>query len=776
MDLTKAVNAQKLCEQLIAAETESDVIDTLTSARLWDRYEHWVPYGGMEMNRSIVGNQQSSPVAALVEKLVNSLDAVLTCEAICRGISPRSAEAPQTMIEAVQRFFSVPDGRIQNLTASARTRLAEKIQLVATGPKKNPNYTIVDEGEGQHPDAFANTFLSLLRENKSGIRFVQGKFNMGGTGVLQFAGRESFQLIVSRRNTEIFCAEHGTGTENPWGFTIVRRINPGDGKPHSRYVYLAPAGRVPRFNADSIEVRPAEYPHATSRALESGSVIKLWNFKVPGGLKTNLMFDMRRALERHLPEPVLPIRLYERRAGYNAHSYETTMSGLSSVIADNPEDIEGGLDTGSQLSIQGVGVVDVRLTVVREEAVTGSNPKYPRGGIFFNVNGQLHSELDSGFVSRRTKLDYIASTTLVTVDCTSLSERLREDLFLGSRDRMRECEERDRLYDALADYLRDHGGLRELNARRRQERMAAAVSDEETTKIVQDLVKADPTLAALFGKGTKIKIPIGPEPVPVPYEGKRFPTYFRITNEPKDGLVKRCPRNRKFRITFETDAANDYFSRMKDRGRYATQGSPNLASVHLWDGVATFTFDIPQHCAPRDVLNVAVEVMDVSRIEPFASSFRVEVEQDAPPREPGGLKPPSGAFFSGLPKIKEVRRAEWNDWSFDERSALALRANISEDGEQLDIAVNIDNIYLQNEKDKRRSSDPRMLEYWFKYGLFLLALGMLHDHKTRKPAESNEALAEPGAFEDIGKACRGLAITVIPVIEQLSKERDLARV
>lgn len=46
----------------------------------------------------IVSNQQSSAVVALVEKLVNSIDAVLTAECFRRGIDPKSPYAPKSML------------------------------------------------------------------------------------------------------------------------------------------------------------------------------------------------------------------------------------------------------------------------------------------------------------------------------------------------------------------------------------------------------------------------------------------------------------------------------------------------------------------------------------------------------------------------------------------------------------------------------------------------------------------------------------------------------
>jgi hypothetical protein len=776
MRFQKSDDVRTLSDGLLYAETEDEVQRILAKAGVWDDLQFWRPYGDMDMNRSIVGNQQSSPVAAIVEKLVNSLDAVLTAECLRKGIDPRGSAAPRTMQDAAAVFFSIPEGRIQNLRAGERTALSQRVLFVATGTKTNPNYLIIDHGEGQHPDDFPNTFLSLLRQNKTGILFVQGKFNMGGTGVLQFAGQHSFQLIISRRQPDIGLDPRDRAIEDFWGFTIIRRLDPGPGRPHSTYVYLAPNGKVPRFNADYIEAAPGDYPAPYTERLPAGTVVKLWDYKLPGKLRTNLMLDMRRALEKSLPEPVIPIRLFERRLGYRAHSYETTISGLSSVISDSPDDIEPGLDTGTPLSVEGVGEVYMRITTLKEDVIAGQNPKYPKGGVFFTVNGQLHSELDKGFIERRTKLDYIAGTTIVIVDCSTLGERIREDLFLGSRDRMRECDEQDRLYDAVADYIKDHPGLRALNARRRHERMAAAISEEETAKIIQEIVRADPTLAHLFGKGDRIIVPGGFREPKEPYVGQRFPTYFRLINEPSGGLLKKCPKNRRCRVLFETDACNDYLSRTKERGQVSIEGSPSLASVHLWDGRATLTFALPPRSALGDLFNVSVEVMDISRVDPLSSCFRVQVEAEAPPEPPGGRKTPPGSLFAGLPNISEVRRDQWERWGFDERSAIALRSSGDDDAEQLDIAINLDNLFLQNERARRRDVDPDLLNYWFKYGLCLLALGMLYDqrHSQENRLEGTGGMEHAGGrFDEIEKACRGLAVTVIPVISQLSKEKGL---
>ena len=96
-------------------------------------------------------------------------------------------------------------------------------------------FTFVDNGEGQHPDDFEETFLSLSKGNKSNIPFVQGKYNMGSSGVLTYCGRQWYKLIISRRHDE----------SGKWGWTLVRR-RPGDGMPVAEYFKL---NRIPSFTA-----------------------------------------------------------------------------------------------------------------------------------------------------------------------------------------------------------------------------------------------------------------------------------------------------------------------------------------------------------------------------------------------------------------------------------------------------------------------------------------------------------------------------------------------
>jgi hypothetical protein len=164
-------------------------------------------------------------------------------------------DAPRTMTEAAEKLFSIKDGRLENLSPSQRTALAERIHFVATGTKKEPSYLVVDKGEGQTPNSFKDTFLSLTKQNKDDIPFVQGRFNCGGTGVLPFCGDHKYELIMSRRDPSAPAAA-SDGTKDLWGFTLVRRQKPAVGRKSSMYVYLAPGGSILTFSRPSVNVLP----------------------------------------------------------------------------------------------------------------------------------------------------------------------------------------------------------------------------------------------------------------------------------------------------------------------------------------------------------------------------------------------------------------------------------------------------------------------------------------------------------------------------------------
>lgn len=780
-----------LCDSLLRAESETEVEGILEKAGyLADDPDTWQPFGGFGMNLNQINNQQSDPTAALVEKLINSIDAVLMAECYRAGVDPKEPEAPRTMSEAVARLFNVQDGRLENLTPTERTALAGRIHFVATGSRRDPCYLVVDSGEGQTPSSFKDTFLSLTRQNKDDIPFVQGRFNCGGTGVLPFCGEHKYQLIISRRHPSCPVTQDDP-TKDSWGFTLVRRQRPAPGRKSSMYVYLAPAGMIPSFNRPSIAVLPGQSSKnrpAPSYAVQLpyGTCIKLYGYRWKK--KTLVTTDGRYELERFLHSVPLPIRISETR-DYRANYYSTTLSGIlahgsedDGEAADQDSKFEKGLGPAyGELNLPNVGRMPYRLFLLKEDYNAGNFPH----GVYFTLNGQVHGDLPANFISSTLRFDYLSRTLLVSIDCTDMVPTSREDFLMASRDRVRRNEVYDTIYSTLREELREHQGLRDHNAQRRKKRLDETLSKEEgAADYLNELLKSDPTLASILGVGGNVITTTGPSSTPAPFNGRKFPTYFRLVKEPKGGLVKFCPLNRAVRVEFETDAENDYFSRTDCPGTMILD-PPNLCvSSHLWDGKFTSKYQMPYDAKVDDIVGMTVAVTDIERDlkdHAFVSQFTIkgvaEADDTLPP--PSG-DPPRGSRQNekgkqsspqlATPDIREVRRSQWNDPQFQFDDFSAMKIINADEGSGYVFFVNMDNRFLINELHRTKTEDGNLVRHWFKYGLVLSALGILKEMQ-RRAAEHKHAVDDIDQLdlESIGRLCTGLARVMVPIIRALYK-------
>jgi hypothetical protein len=721
------MNYAILFDQLKYAEDEDGVESILRDAGfLTDDPAIWIPLGGIENNFAAIGNQQSDPTGAYVEKIINAIDAMLMAGSFAYGIDPESAQAPQSMTEAVDRFFGVKDGRLSNLTAREQQALADNIHVVAVGSKKEPSYLIIDRGEGQTPAKFPDTFLSLMRSNKIRIPFVQGKFNSGGTGVLQFCGEKNYQLIVSRRRPG--CpVDPEDQTSDLWGFTIVRRLLPSGGRRSSMYVYLAPDGQVPFFKANAIRVLPGKSgpnqpapPYAID--LPYGTCIKLYNYRWRA--KSLATLEGRYELERFLQTSSLPFRLTETRDVFRGNYFSTTVTGGWTSATTETEDgeskkLEDGFPAYADLNLGGIGKLPYQIAVFKP---VKDEKRIPHG-ISFVVNGQVHGALPSDFVTRRLHFDYLVGKRgplLVLVDCTAMNEHVREDFFMASRDRVRRNEVYALIEQKLAENLKDHPGLQELNQRRRQQELEQHLNEEAPLEVFQKLLNSDPTLSSLFGGGDRLVTQTGPGSAPS-FVGRKFPSFFRLKN-PKEGQVKGCPIDRTCRVEFETDVVNDYFKRVDSPGELIIDPPNLLEHSHLWNGRFETRFSVPWSAQIGDLVPVTVTVSDVTRsAAPFTCNFTLKVEpeagEDSSSGPPGKSQKPSPngrqtRVTLAPPRPREVRKEEWEKHEPPFTKYDALR--IKHDGQGgYDYFVNIDNAFLINELSRAKETDKPLIKFWF---------------------------------------------------------------
>ena len=723
-------------------------------------------------------------------------------------------------------------GNIQNWTKEKRTQVSARITLAATGPRaedssksSNPCFTIADAGEGQTPDQMPLTLLSLDKKNKFKVQFVQGKFNMGGTGVLRFCGQHNLQFILSRRNPAILIDKTSI-PQNMWGFTIVRRENPTQGERSSVYTYLAPVGAegkprkgdVLRFLADKLPIFP-EGQEAYKREAQWGTAIKMYEYS-SSGFRT-MMFRKDGLLSRLdvlLPGAALPIRLYECR-DYKGHpgSFETTLSGLVVRLEDNKnENLEEGFPSSFPFAAQGQAM-NGRIYAFKP----GKANTYRKSeGIIFTINGQTHGYLGTTFFARKTVgMGRLDDSILVVVDCSHLDGRAREDLFMNSRDRLVNGELRAAIEEELESVIRDHPGLKALREKRKREEIESKLSDSKPlVQALESILKSSPSLLALFGFGNKLSNPFKAKEVDtgenIAYKGKYTPTYFKFSKIPYGQKLERTAAiNMRSRITFETDAANEYFSRAQSPGvfRLSQGGTANKSpvtdfSLNLHNGKATLSAKLPQNTAVGDLLIYEAEVHDETGLKPFLNEFHLKVipvqpliggggnsgNIGYPPKDKTGDKRelPTGI---AMPEIHEVKEEDWGKrkHEFDKYSALeivqekAIQPEESENGSaEYSFWINVDNIYLKTECKASKESTEVIKARWL-FGLTLVGMALIQsglgDEQALNAAESvdtKEEACSPSLEDHVFATTSAIGSVLLPMLTtlgSLSEQDTIAR-
>lgn len=821
-----------LALKLLRADTEAEVVAILKEVDAWDDRQLWRLYGDKEGNFAQTGNQQALPEAALVEKIVNSCDSRLLLECILRGIDPESDEAPQSVRQAVARFFG-PHGRaseeagsLANWSKEERTKQSRLITLAATGDRPTPGkrthhmcLTIADQAEGQSPVRLPHTILSLNAKNKQRIRFVQGKFNMGGSGCLRFCGSLGLQLVISRRHPELAKRERDSDPSvDEWGITIVRREEPSNrsGEPvHSEFTYLAPLGAdkaprkgdVLRFTAEEMPLMP-EHDEAYKRNVAWGTAIKLYEYETSVG-QSNVLFPegLLFALERLLPEVALPLRIHECRGykGDKERSFETPIAGLVVRLEEGRGDnLEDGFPLTVKLHVHGIRMA-ARIYAFKESRAQ----TYLRDeGVIFMVNGQAHGYLPKSIFSRpkAVGLPRLKDSLLVIVDCSSLSATQREDLFMSSRDRLSKKPIRFAIEEEIEDVLKNSHELRRLQQARREKDVQSTLSeDKPLEEVLSRILNSSPALRAIFLQGRRL-----PRPFAGPaggsqkdgakrggdheFEGKKHPTYFRIPGiKPGQTFRRHCELTRRARILFETDVENEYFDRAVDRGSFDLElldaprdVSEPTFSITLEDGAAHLNMSLPPEAEAGDRLVFQTTVRDPTLVEPFVNVIELVViakhvhqDSDSPKkrqRHKGGSGEDGSEHGIKLPTPIAVHENDeyWQRYGFTESTACHVISDPTNlnGKEVLDhtFYINVDNQALKTEM-KYSKQDPRLLEAKFKYANVLLGLAMLHEDERAggSHARNVDGDGEKETVQDaIRRVSTAVAPVLIPMIDQLA--------
>jgi hypothetical protein len=492
----------------------------------------------------------------------------------------------------------------------------------------------------------------------------------------------------------------------------------------------------------------------------------MYDYKAP---RSNICGELFKKLEEYLLRPVLPLRVIECRPEYKANVMGVTIWDRLGVWGKSK--LEEGFEEGASIQIElSTGeTIPAEVRVFKAEK-PNENEEQPQTGLRALINGQSHAKRDSQFF--RTKAvdkEHIAGSMLVTLDCTELGQGSRNAMFMSNRETFRDDPLLQELFKKLQKELHDHEGLRELNQKRYEEKIADAVNDEDGINALEELLASDPTLADLFGStasgkvaaktatdGTGGKIKGKAEP----FSGTDFPTFF-CRADGSTAIEVELPQGEATRVSFKTDVKNNYFTRRKHRGCCDFKNGLQ-PTFHLFNGRLTFTLHVDKKTVEGTTLHVEAVITDNTGSGPFTLKVVGHVVapvEHVPPEEHVPKPKPEPKVQAGpsRPDLIEVVKGP------DDPPITIEKVP---DTERFKLVVNKGSHLLADAKKLRPPEEEPAVEFVFKYGLALTVMGLLDAVKKTPEWASNEAACR----ERIQQSAAGIARIIVPLCLSLPKK------
>ena len=785
---------KNLALSLYGSESEEEVEKILKKHNLWDEESLWSPLGDEESNYSIIGNQSANAVNSLVEKIVNSMDAVLTKECLKEGIDPKTKESPQSIKDALEKYFHIPNGHLTNIGNARRNEIGRNIYLIASGKKTLPCITIMDKGEGQEPSRFSKTLLSLIQGAKKEIQFVHGKWGMGGSGSFLFCSpKHRLQFILSKKNHEILNIK-----DTSWGFTIVRMFPAIGNSRMPVFKYLFPNKEILKFQSESIEIEPYlnDQRKISYKAFESGTIFKLYQYNFNGmwrggRLSSEIGRHLNNQISTALAGAALPFSITDLRDKEPGIRLFNSLNVRLDIDINKKNLFEEGFPTNGKLNAGGE-LVDYRIYLFKydfsksEDQGRATFAENNEGVLLVNYGQTQGTISDRFFRSKKVGMEILQKSILVLIDTSATSNQWQSDVFMNSRDRLRNTEHMKEIESQLADILSDHPLLKEHREKRARERTESSLKESKSFEnVLEKILKQNETLSKILLSGTRLVNPFNTIDVDIKVEefkGKQFPTFFTLKKNYLESHPRPSEFGRKIRIEFETDAQNDYFSRDLDSGEFKLllNDEPiSYSSLALYNGTGFLNLEIDKNNGYEvdKLYKFTTIISDITIIKPFENSFWIKTipfvktdggkspkpENESPdPEKPDNKKKIPDGF--SIPKLHFVYRDLWEENGMDKHSGLKVTFMGEERG--YEYYVNLDNEYLLQEIKSHHKSDPKSIRGKYATALALIGISMLRaDEENKNQDEDDE---NKDSIEDkISEFTSSISLVLLPIINDL---------
>jgi hypothetical protein len=537
---------KKIFEQLLNANTAREITDILEV--LTEDFEiKWLPVGGRGNNQSTI-NMGTDPAAGLVERITNSIDAVLDLEWYEQGC-PTDIDSPRL---AAQKWFGIQEGKLRNIKdASGKSiqELGKRISVTLKDSEREdfPTVEIRDYGTGIKGEDFSKTILSLNDNNKIDKLHQMGAYGQGGSTALSF---NTFTIIISRPHKIL---KKGNGVS----FTIVRFNDGGVGQKKLGWYEYCVSDKHQTLSIDLPEdkfksgtlVRHIGMDIGKYKAKITGPTSSLWY------LAHHFMFDT-----------VLPFTITgERESDLTKGKKENRI-----VLGNNRRLTLGGGDereltqykNDASLTFKD-GKVTIYWWVL---TIEGEKPwdrikNYTQASqpIIITFNGQKQGHLLNSIIKTELKLPFLEKYLVVQIECDQMDNESKRQLFSSTRENTRDTSIKKELERLVIDTLEADDELKRLDKERR-DRYLQKDETEAMDKLKKRLASRINHYLKATGGGTGVKASETSQTVktkkqpPIPINDP--PTFLEITT-PDD---KEVFIGKTFSVKFKTDAHPNLFS------------------------------------------------------------------------------------------------------------------------------------------------------------------------------------------------------------------------
>jgi hypothetical protein len=555
---------------------------------------------------------------------------------------------------------------------------------------------------------------------------------MGGSGAIVFCGKKGYQLIASKKFD-------GTGE---FGFTLIREhpFKKGEEtyKKNTWYEYLVIDKKIPSFSIKELDLK------LFNRTFKTGTIIKMYSYQFPSGY-SGFAQDLNQSLNEFLFEPVLPVYTVDKKERYpNNKVLELDLFGLKRRLEEDKDYVETYFsETYNEVELFGEMKVTcyVFKSKVKEYDAKASKEnirsRYFRNNmsVMFSINGQAHGSYTSEFITRTLKFNLLKDYLMIHVDCTKMNYDFRKELFMASRDRLKQGDEANILRDYIGKKLRK-SALDDINKKRKD---TIGLESEDTNELLKSFAKNLPKDSELFKllqntlklEEKKEKPAIKPEQkekqLKEPFKPERYPGKFQLHHK-KDGqtTVVSVPKGGEKILKFDTDVENQYFDRSDDPGNIeislldikhndvsggdrAGEGKElgdllNITKSSPIDGTIKISMNPTEELQVGDEVQIKVSL--TGNGEPIDEIVWLKIkEPDAPkveePKEEESLE------NIGLPSLEKVNKENWEKL---ESSGITMNHNTvmfpMGEGNKLEkIFINLDSSVFLNYRSKLKSEE-----------------------------------------------------------------------